>query len=507
LAARRIPSKAVAPASRRSRARIATLIRRVFGLSALRPGQQAVIDAVLEGRHTLAIMPTGAGKSLCYQVPAMLMPGMTIVVSPLIALMRDQADKLSALGLDAVQVNSAIPAADIRRARTKVGRRAVEFVFLTPEQLAASDLRAQLRGGAVDLVVIDEAHCISQWGHDFRPAYVESLAALRSLGSPTVLALTATATPDVVDDITVQLGLGPLQVINTGAYRPNLSYQVRPVSSDSDKQRQLLDIVRGAAGSTIVYAATVRHVEDLGRVFRTEGLSAVTYHGRQRAADRAAAQDAFMSGRVPLIVATNAFGMGIDKPDIRTVIHYDLPASLDVYYQESGRAGRDGEPADCVLLFQRRDRSLQRFFMAGRYPTAADFITLVAGLRRAGAEGPFTLEAICAATPGISASKRRVMLAALKQERLLVERRGSRYELRPTLWSASLESLAAENEQRRQRDQAKLEQMVVYAQTALCRTHLLLEALGEGVEWSQCGTCDNCRGVSIRPEAVAAGAA
>ena len=210
---------------------VSKVIRKVFGHAELRPGQEEVINAVLARRHTLAIMPTGSGKSLCYQVPAMLMPGMTVVVSPLIALMRDQFDKLSALGLKAVQVNSAIPTGDIRRARARIGRRAVEFVFTTPEQLAAADLRALLAGAAVDLLVIDEAHCISQWGHDFRPAYLDALTGLRALGSPTILALTATATPDVVVDIERQLGVGPLRVINTGSHRPNLSYQVRPVSS------------------------------------------------------------------------------------------------------------------------------------------------------------------------------------------------------------------------------------------------------------------------------------
>jgi ATP-dependent DNA helicase RecQ len=486
--------------------RIAQIVTNVFGLPGLRPGQQAVIDAVLAGTHTLAIMPTGAGKSLCYQVPAMLMPGMTVVVSPLIALMQDQFEKMSDLGIASVQVHSAVPRDEVRRARKKIGRRTVEFVFTTPEQLASNELRTLLASAHVDLLVIDEAHCITQWGHDFRPAYLEALSAMRALGTPTVLALTATAPPEVVDDITQQLNLGPLHIVNTGVHRPNLSYLVRPVTSDTDKQRQLLELVRKFEGAAIIYAATVKHVEQIDALLRQEGVPAVSYHGRMRASDRAAAQDAFMNGGVRLIVATNAFGMGIDRPDIRAVIHYDLPASLDVYSQESGRAGRDGLPAQCILLFQRADRGLQTFFMSGRYPTSADFSSFIDGLRPISGEGTLSFNDMRTAAPKIAAGKIRVMLTVLKQAGLIRERRGPRFEITPRLFAESVEPVAASYNERRQRDQSKLEQMVVYAQTALCRTAALLDALGEtGVE--RCGTCDNCCGTTIRGEGVAEGAA
>ena len=488
------------------RRRIAHVVTKVFGLSGLRPGQQAVIDAVLAGTHTLAIMPTGAGKSLCYQVPAVLLPGTTVVVSPLIALMQDQFEKMSDLGIASVQVNSAIPRDEVRRAHKKIGRRTVEFVFTTPEQLASDQFRTLLASAHVDLLVIDEAHCIAQWGHDFRPAYLEALGAMRALGKPTVLALTATAPPEVIDDIARQLNLGPLHIVNTGAHRPNLSYSVRPVTSDIDKQRLLVEHVRGLNGAAIIYAATVKHVEQIHSLLHQEGVPAVSYHGRMRANDRALAQDAFMNGRVPLIVATNAFGMGIDRADIRAVIHYDLPASLDVYSQESGRAGRDGLPAQCILLFQRADRGLQSFFMAGRYPTAMDFTALVDGLRPLSEAGTLSFEDIRSAAPAISAGKIRVMLSVLKQAGLIRERRGPCFEVTPGLSVESVQSVAAAYDERRQRDRTKLEQMVIYAQTALCRTAALLEALGEtGVD--RCDTCDNCRGLAIRAEAVAQGAA
>ena len=256
------------------------LLRSVFGLEALRPGQRAVIDSVLAGRHTLAVMPTGAGKSLCYQLPALLLPGMTVVVSPLIALMRDQHDKLIALGVASAQVNSAVPADLAREAHAQIGDEGTEFFFTTPEQLARPELREKLTKANVDLFVIDEAHCLSQWGHDFRPDYLGLADVVRALGSPTVLALTATAPPAVAVDIVRQLALPDMAFLTTGAWRENLELAVRQVSGDVDKQRALVEVLRQQTGSGIVYAATIAHVREIVDLLRAEGLSATHYHGR-----------------------------------------------------------------------------------------------------------------------------------------------------------------------------------------------------------------------------------
>jgi ATP-dependent DNA helicase RecQ len=341
------------------------LLRRRFGLRALRPGQLEVIESVLAGRDTLAIMPSGAGKSLCYQLPTLHMRGTTLVVSPLIALMKDQSDKLEERGVDAAAMNSALSQRERREALRRIRGREADFIFTTPEQLANPAFVDKLKAKPIDLFVVDEAHCITQWGHDFRPAYLGLGAALRALGNPTLLALTATATPDVIEDIGRQLGRPRMRVLNAGVYRPNLYFEVLQTTNEAEKKQTLLELVR-SGGAGIVYCATVRAAKELHGWLAKQGEEAQLYHGRLGGRERAERQDAFMSGAARTMVATNAFGMGIDRQDIRYIVHYQLPGSLEAYYQEAGRAGRDGEEARCTLLYDHADRRVQLYFARKR---------------------------------------------------------------------------------------------------------------------------------------------
>ncbi len=360
------------------------ILKRHFGFDSFRSPQEQIIRHTLAGKHSLVIMPTGGGKSLCFQVPALVLaeqkserPPLTLILSPLIALMKDQVDSLQSRGIPATFINSSLSRREREQRYQALARGKYSLLYVTPERFRKPDFLDVLAQRHVQLLAVDEAHCISEWGHDFRPDYTRVAEFRAIIGYPTTMALTATATPDVQEDIIRQLGLSPADVtmFHDGIDRPNLDLRVEEVWEFDEKQEAMEEIfdswlAPGTSGSGIVYFTLIRTLEEFSERLREAEVEHVCYHGDLDRGTRKAIQDDFMSGRSRLVLATNAFGMGVDKDDIRFVIHADIPGSMESYYQEIGRAGRDGQLSECVLLYDQRDLNTQMEFIRWTNPDA-----------------------------------------------------------------------------------------------------------------------------------------
>ncbi len=467
-----------------------------FGYAELYPGQRTAIEQLLAGRDTLAVMPTGAGKSAIYQIAGCLLPGGTVVVSPLIALQQDQVQSLEDLAVGgAVAVNSTKGEQSRTTTLEQFQGEALEFVFLAPEQLGKEETLAKLKAANLSLFVIDEAHCVSEWGHDFRPEYLRLGAVIEELGHPTVLALTATAAPPIQQEITERLRMRDAEVLIQGLDRPNIWLGVVRCTDDARKTRLLLEKVgeKLTAGERpgILYAGTRKYTEEIAAALVAQGINAAAYHAGMSAGLRNRTQSAFMDDEIDVIVATTAFGMGIDKPNVRFVFHYSIPGSIDAYYQEIGRAGRDGEPAQALLFYRPEDLALQRFFASGGQ-LAEDQVQKIAKTVHK-QQRPVAVETLQEQT-NLSAAKVNAALNHLEQAgavELLPTGEATPVVDAPDLAEAA-ETAVELSERRRQFEQSRLAMMRGYAELTSCRRAYLLHYFGAAYE-PPCGNCDYCQ--------------
>ena len=468
------------------------VLRKHFGYDDFRGAQKDAIRSILKGRDTLVLMPTGGGKSLCFQIPAMVLDGCTIVISPLISLMKDQVENACRAGVPATFINSTLTPGEIRERMAAARSGSIKLLYMAPERAENDRFVAQLKQMNIGMLAVDEAHCLSQWGHEFRPSYMK-LGPLRDELKCRVIALTATATVEVRRDILTHLHMRDPLVLAGGFDRPNLKWHVVRAESSWEKDRQLCTLLRRElkGGVALVFASTRKKVDGIADMLNARSIRSSGYHAGVKSTERSTLQERFINEEAGVVVATNAFGMGIDKPNVRLVIHYDMPAGLEAYYQEAGRAGRDGGEADCVLLHAYRDRFTHQFMIDGAHPSEP---TIRETFRKLNAPGaPRDLTGFAKWSKQNSREVGSVLRVLGDAGIVRVEKRTGQIEV---LSSVIARSSLQRAERARKREMLRLERMEQYAYCTKCRRRYVMDYFGDQ-SFRTCAGCDNC---AARPQ-------